>query len=261
MKIGIFDSGMGGLSVLHCAKKMLRETHFIFYADEDHVPYGEKSREELRGYITRALNYLVERRVDAIVIACNTATSIATPEFRQKFPVPIVGMEPAVKKAVELYGTERRRILVAATPVTVNGPKLQALLERVDAEHDADTVALPGLVRLAERGDFSSAAVSSYLRDALSSYDLAAYGTLVLGCTHFNYFKDTFKKIFPCPIHFVDGNLGTVQQLKRVLQVEDATPAPDRHCCDYVFSGRPVSRAARERIAACLRQLDAVFHL
>ena len=101
MKIGIFDSGMGGLSVLHRALRMIPEADFLYYADEEHVPYGEKTREQVRGYIDEIIAFMIKKQVDAIVIACNTATSVATKEYRSQFPLPIVGMEPAVKKAVE----------------------------------------------------------------------------------------------------------------------------------------------------------------
>ena len=103
MKIGIFDSGMGGLSVLHRALRMIPEADFLYYADEEHVPYGEKTREQVRGYIDEIIAFMIKKQVDAIVIACNTATSVATKEYRSQFPLPIVGMEPAVKKAVEEY--------------------------------------------------------------------------------------------------------------------------------------------------------------
>ena len=102
MKIGIYDSGIGGLSVLHQARKMLPDAEFLYYADEKHVPYGEKTREEIKGYVEEILNFLIDHGVDAVVIACNTATSVAKKEFRNTFSVPIVGMEPAVKKAVRM---------------------------------------------------------------------------------------------------------------------------------------------------------------
>ena len=104
MKIGIYDSGIGGLSVLHRALKKMPEAEFIYYADTKHVPYGEKTREQIKGYVEEVLNFLIAKEVDAIVIACNTATSVATKEFRGEFAVPIVGMEPAVKRAQALSG-------------------------------------------------------------------------------------------------------------------------------------------------------------
>ena len=110
MKIGIYDSGIGGLSVLHRALKKMPEAEFIYYADTKHVPYGEKTREQIKGYVEEVLNFLIAKEVDAIVIACNTATSVATKEFRGEFAVPIVGMEPAVKRALKLYQDMQKRI-------------------------------------------------------------------------------------------------------------------------------------------------------
>lgn len=175
MKVGIFDSGIGGLSVLHHAMKKIPDGEFIYYADEAHVPYGEKSVEEIKTYIHSIFDFLIKEGVDAILIACNTATSVAAKEFRAQYPVPIVGMEPAVKKAVELYGDTGKRILVMATPVTIAGDKLHNLLERVDTEHDVDLIPLPKLVRFAECGDFDSEEVKAYLREELKQFDLKNY--------------------------------------------------------------------------------------
>ena len=167
MKIGIYDSGIGGLSVLHRALKKMPEAEFIYYADTKHVPYGEKTREQIKGYVEEVLNFLIAKEVDAIVIACNTATSVATKEFRGEFAVPIVGMEPAVKRALKLYQDMQKRILVTATPVTIAGEKLHSLLEKVDTEHEVDLAPLPKLVRFAEAGRFQDPEVDEYLKNSL----------------------------------------------------------------------------------------------
>ena len=95
MKIGIFDSGMGGLSVLYQAMKKMPGMDYIYYADRKNVPYGEKTEEQVKGFVDEIIKFLIMKDVDAIVIACNTATSVATKEYREGFPVPIIGMEPA----------------------------------------------------------------------------------------------------------------------------------------------------------------------
>ncbi len=259
MKIGIFDSGMGGLCVLHHAKKLIPHAEFIYYADEKHVPYGEKTEEQIRGFIEEILGFMIGKGVDAIVIACNTATSVATKEFRERFPVPIVGMEPAVKKAIETYRDEDKRILVAATPVTIAGKKLHDLLEQVDRTHKVDRIALPKLVRFAERGEFFSEDVERYLREELGRLELDRYAALVLGCTHFNYFKESFKRIFPGEIHFVDGNEGTVRQLlRRVPAVSDST---QEQTVSFFFSGEPVNEEETARINTYLKRLEEVYRI
>lgn len=255
MKIGIFDSGLGGLSVLYEAKRLLPDAQYIYYADEDHVPYGEKSREEILSYVKEVIEFLLLQQVDAIVIACNTATSVATKEMRKTYPVPIIGMEPAVKKAVELYGDDKR-ILVAATPVTIKGDKLYHLVESVDKHHHVDLISLPGLVRFAEKGDFDSDEVEEYLKEMLKIYDLEDYSTVVLGCTHFNYFKAKISAIFPQPIHFVDGNEGTIKQLIRKLPQDHH---PSSFHVEYYFSGRKVNQEEYQHIQTLFCQLEKVY--
>lgn len=218
MKIGIFDSGIGGLSVLHVAKSLLPHEQFIYYADESHVPYGEKSKEEIVGYVDEIIQFMIDHDAKAIVIACNTATSAAVALMRKKYSLPIIGMEPAVKKAVDLY--ENKKVLVCATPITVKGEKMMNLVERVDKDHLVDLVALPGLVRFAEKQQFDGQEVMAYLKDALSYFETNEYGSLVLGCTHFNYFKDSFQKLMP-QVHFLDGNVGTINYLMKNIEPEN----------------------------------------
>lgn len=257
MKVGVFDSGVGGLSVLHCAKKMLSQTDFVYYADEKNVPYGEKTPDEIRGFLKQIFHFMLDKDVDAIVIACNTATSTLTREYRAQFPVPIVGMEPAVKKAVDDYQKDGKKILVAATPVTIASNKLHHLMEQVDKRNNVDLIALPKLVRFAEQGNFTSKEVEDYLRNEFATYDLSAYGTIVLGCTHFNYFKEQFQNIFGEQIHFVDGNEGTIHQLIRVMAVQN--PNCGHGKVEYYFSGARADEEGKEFISQCMEQLDEVY--
>jgi glutamate racemase len=259
MKIGFFDSGLGGLSVLYQAQRELPGEQFVYYADEEHVPYGEKSRAEIEGYVADIIGFLLRQDVKAIVIACNTATSVATKEFRSRFPVPIVGMEPAVKKALDLYGAGGKRVLAAATQVTVTGGKMRHLLANVDKTHLTDLVALPGLVRFAERGEFDSAAVDDYLRAELGKFDLSRYSSFVLGCTHFNFFKEPLRRLLPREVRFVDGNEGTVRQLARELERSGRLEKLPQQT-KYYFSGRAATAERDlERLSACLERLAKMF--
>lgn len=256
MKIGIFDSGLGGLSVLYEAKKLLPHAQYIYYADEEHVPYGEKTREQIQKYVTDIIHFLIAQGVDAIIIACNTATSVVTREFRSTFAVPIIGMEPAVKKAVDMYEHENKRILVAATPVTIRGDKLYHLVEAVDRKHFVDLISLPQLVRFAEKGDFESSDIDTYLQEMLKIYDLQDYSTVVLGCTHFNYFKEKFMHVFPQPVHFVDGNEGTIRQLIRLLPKDCEL---SHYQVEYYFSGRKINHEEYQHIQKLLNQLEKMY--
>lgn len=259
MKIGFLDSGMGGLSVLHQAFSALPNEQFLFYADRDHVPYGEKTTEEVVQYVTEAVEFMVSQGVKAIVIACNTATSAAIRILRSKYDFPIVGMEPAVKKAVDLYGD--KRVLATATPITVHGEKMRCLIERVDKEHLVDLVALPKLVHFAEAEQFDTEEVREYLAEELKDFDLNAYGSLVLGCTHFNYFKESFRSILPEQVRFVDGNEGTLNYLISELRAHDLLE-DQKQSVEYYYSGRKVEDPEElEKIGRFHEQLERMLRL
>lgn len=257
MKIGIFDSGIGGITVLHQALLALPQARFLYYADADHVPYGEKTREEIVRYADEAVGFLARRGAVAVVVACNTATSAAIGFLRGKYRFPILGMEPAVKPAVQTCGD--KWVMVVATPVTVRQDKLRNLLKRVDRTHTVDLLALPGLVPLAERGEFDSPRVRQYLERTFAPYDLSRYSVLVLGCTHFNYFKDTFARIFPSGVAQVDGCEGTVNNLVRVLR-QTGLSGPGEPGAEYYISGRAVTDAPTlEKIARLHRRLGEML--
>ena len=236
--IGLLDSGMGGLNVLHQAMTLLPEEDYIYYADTDHVPYGTKTKEEIIRYVDEAVTFLVDKGVKAIVIACNTATSVAIDFIRKKYPLPILGMEPAVKPAVKIC--QNGRVMIAATPLTIKEEKLKNLLEQVDGEHRTDLLALPRLVLFAEKGKFSGKEVEHYLRGELAPYDMTEYSTFVLGCTHFNYFKDTLRKLMPEQVEFIDGISGTIKHLKDILQ-KDSLLGGGSSRVEYYVTGRLVT--------------------
>ena len=186
---------------------------FLYFADEDHVPYGTKSRAEIVRLSLDAVGFLVSRGAEAIVVACNTATSAAISELRGAFSVPVIGMEPAVKLASDSFGA--RPTLLIATPLTIAGEKLARLVGRLECE--TWSLALPRLVEFAQDLEFDSPAVRAYLRQELAKFELARLGSLVLGCTHFNYFKDVLREIFPPHVRIIDGIDGTLNHLASEL--------------------------------------------
>lgn len=255
MKIGIFDSGIGGLSVLHYAMNLYPHASYIYYADKDHVPYGEKTREQVLEYVKDIFDFLIDKKCDAIVIACNTATSVATKELRSTYPIPIIGMEPAVKKAVELYGHTQKKILVAATPITVTGDKLSQLIASLNYPY-IETIALPLLVRFAEKSEFDSAEVLNYLNDIFKDYKFDDYEAIVLGCTHFNYFKDVLKKIFGKHIHFVDGNQGTITHLFHKIEYKET-----EFDLEVYYSKRKINEDEMKDIVKYFYRLDSMYKI
>lgn len=217
MRIGFFDSGIGGITVLYDALKILPNEDYIYYADTLNVPYGTKTKAEVKQFVFEAADFIVKKEVKALVIACNTATSVAIEDLRNKYDIPIIGMEPAVKPAVKM-NDNNKRILVIATELTLKEEKLKNLILKIDKNNIIDLLPLPKLVEFSERFIFDEKEVLPYLNEKLSKYDFNLYKTIVLGCTHFSYYKDMFRKILPPAINIIDGNTGTINNLKRILE-------------------------------------------
>ncbi|MCL1631503.1 glutamate racemase [Sporolactobacillus sp. CPB3-1] len=218
MNIAVFDSGIGGMTVLHQIKKLMPNEDYLYYADTAHLPYGEKSKEQLKSYIFEAAEFLMARDIKALVIACNTATSAAIEDLRKTYTLPIIGIEPAVKPAVIESESEMKKVLVMATRLTLKEEKYHRLVERIDKHDIVDGLPMPGLVTFAEAFNFNPDDVVSYIKEQLKPFDLAQYGTVVLGCTHFPIFKDMIRQLFPKETHVIDGSMGTAMNLKRILE-------------------------------------------
>lgn len=256
MKIGIFDSGIGGITLLHQAMITLPREDYIFYADTAHVPYGTKSKQEVIGYVDEVMQFMLEQNCKAVVIACNTATSVAVDLMRKKYDIPIIGIEPAVKPAVEK--SHGKRVMVVATPLSVQEEKLKNLVERVDDSHMVDLLPLPQIVSFAERGEFDSPAVYEYMREVTADYDLSLYGEIVLGCTHYNYFKNVFRDIFPQNVQIIDGSEGTVNQLKRILQQKGQLEENAGEVTYYASGQRIASKEQLSKIDRLHERLEAM---
>lgn len=215
MKIGVFDSGIGGLTVLDEIKKLLPNEQYIYVADRFHVPYGTKSKEAVHGYVETVAEFLDSKGVDAMVVACNTATSISVRKLRSHYEFPVIGMEPAVKPAINL--SVEGKIMVMATPLTLAEEKYHNLIKKYDAKTQVVSQEMARLVDYAEAADYESLEVEAYIRNQLSSYDLEDFDAIVLGCTHFIYFKALLRGLVPKHIQIIDGNLGTAKHLKHVM--------------------------------------------
>lgn len=256
MSTGFFDSGIGGITVLHEAMKLMPRGDYIYYADSDNAPYGTRPKDEVIALVHSAVDFLAGQGVVAIVIACNTATSVAIETLRSRYSIPVIGMEPAIKPAVEKNEKLHKRVLVTATPLTLKEEKLRNLIDRVDNEHIVDLLPLPGLVKFAEDYSFDDAGVRSYIENGFSHIDLEHYGTVVLGCTHFIYFRKLLKKILPASIDIIDGNSGTVRNLKNILE-QKSINVNGTGAVTYYTSGRLVDdRMLLDRYDSLHRMLD-----
>lgn len=258
MKIGFFDSGVGGITVLNEALKILPNEDYIYYADTLNVPYGQKSKDEVKKYIFEAVEFLIQQEVKAIVIACNTATSVAIKDLRSKYNIPIIGMEPAVKPAVEKNKCASKRILVTATALTLKEEKLQKLITKLDNEHIVDLLSLPGLVQFSERFEFNEQIILPYLQQQLPQFNLINYETIVLGCTHFSFFKDIFRKITPPNTNIIDGNIGTVENLKRTLEEMNSSNEGYGNIIFYNSGLRVNEKAILDNYSKLFKRLDDI---
>lgn len=210
--VGVFDSGVGGISVLGELERILPNEDFLYFGDTLHAPYGTKPEEEVMGYIRGVMDHLIRSGVKAVVIACNTATSVGAARLREEMELPIIGMEPALKPASQL----RRggQILVLATPMTLRLPKFQRLYDLYG--EGAVRLPCPGLMELVEQEAFDQAL--RYLEEHFMLYDMNQVDAVVLGCTHYTFLRPQLKNILPPHVSVVDGNLGTARQLARVLE-------------------------------------------
>ncbi len=226
--IGIFDSGVGGVSVLGTARRLLPHEDYIYYGDTANAPYGTKTEKEVTVHARAAVDFLLERGAKALLIACNTATCAAAAALRSEHPgLIIVGMEPALKLAHDQC--PQGQILVLATPVSLASRKYQTLYESY-GEH-AVSLPCPGLMDFAERGEVDSPALDAYLQNLLAPY-LAGGQTpaaVVLGCTHYSFLRRAVVRALPASTLVLDGNEGTVRQLRRRLESENLLRDDDRH--------------------------------
>ena len=212
-KIGIFDSGLGGLSVLNTIRSLLPNESFIYIGDSGNAPYGTKSKEEVLRLSTAICDELVASDVKAIVIACNTATSAAVTQLREHYSIPIIGMEPAIKPA--LKQTEGQ-VFVLATEMTLKEEKFQKLVESVDEEHRIIKIPAPEWVTCVEEHledqNYIMECVSTFLEQHCPNAQ-----NIVLGCTHYIFLKPQIEAFFKGKIEIFDGNMGTALQLKNSL--------------------------------------------
>ncbi|BEP27685.1 glutamate racemase [Helicovermis profundi] len=213
--IGIFDSGMGGISVLADCIRILPKENFIYYGDSKNAPYGIKTTEEVMELSENVCNYLIKKNVKAIVVACNTATSASINILRQRYNVPIIGMEPAIKPAIENYDG---LIAVLATEVTLREKKFNNLLKVYGTNRKIVKIPCPNLVEIVENGIVDGKIAIREIEKCFEVIDISKISTIVLGCTHFVFLKSTIKSIVGNAINIIDGNVGTVNNLKSILK-------------------------------------------
>ncbi|MDP2804646.1 MAG: glutamate racemase [Gallionellaceae bacterium] len=216
--IGVFDSGVGGLSVLHHIRQTLPNERLIYVADSAHVPYGDKTPEYITQRSLTLTRFLIEHGADAIVIACNTATAAAAATLRSQFNIPIIGMEPAVKPAVA--ATQSGVVGVLATIGTLESARFAALLEKYAGKVEIVTQGCPGLVEQVEQGELDSAKTRELIKRYTEPLLARGADTLILGCTHYPFLVPLISEVVGANITLVDTGEAVARHLKQRLETE-----------------------------------------
>lgn len=216
--IGVFDSGVGGISVLQHIRQTLPRERLVYVADSGHVPYGDKAPSYIEQRAHTLARFLIAQGADAIVIACNTATAAAVASLRNQFSLPIIGMEPAVKPAVA--ATRNGVVGVLATIGTLESARFAALLERYGEEVEIITQGCPGLVEQVELGELDSAKTRELIVRFTAPLLARGVDTLILGCTHYPFLAPLIREVAGNGIVLVDTGAAVARQLQRRIQIE-----------------------------------------
>jgi len=213
MPIGIFDSGVGGVSVLKELIRLMPWENYIYLGDSKNAPYGTKSHEEIFIHARNCARYLVDKPVKALVVACNTATSVCINALREEYPyMNVVGIEPALKPAVE--DMDNPKVVVMATPLTLKEDKFLKMFEEYKDKGTILPLPCPGLMELVEKGLGDSDECYEYLKNLFNG--IGEIDAIVLGCTHYPFVKCNLRRLFP-DVRIYDGGEGTAKQVKRLL--------------------------------------------
>lgn len=252
--IGVFDSGLGGLSVARQIRQDMPNERILYFGDSAHAPYGLRPPEQIRDFCFAICDRFLEQGVKAIVVACNTATAAAVNDMRARYSIPIIGMEPALKVACDRGNGVRQHIVVAATPLTLKEHKFAVLMDRFDTQHDIRKQPCPDLVSIVESGKLNDQElVMRTLHGYFDQYDQKQTDSVVLGCTHFVFYRDYFHRLFPQSA-ILDGNEGTVRHLSVVLESLGELAPEDQQGCVTVANSDP-----SERIASLSQDLLGAF--
>ena len=238
--IGVFDSGVGGLSVLRSIRVQMPEENVLYFGDQVHVPYGPRSMEQIQNFSEGITKFLLDHDSKLIVVACNAASAAALNFLRGYFPaVSFVGMEPAVKPAVET--TQTGKVGVLATPATFQGALYASVVERFAIGVELFQHTCPGLVGQIEKGDLDSDVTRDILEDALCPMLEKNIDTVVLGCTHYPFVIPLIEQIVGENVRVIDPAPSVAKQAKRLLEATGTGCQSQGHPSSVRFftSGNP----------------------
>ena len=213
--IAVFDSGVGGISVLRHLVSLMPRERYLYFGDSANAPYGTKTKEQVRALTFAAAEMLIKQGIKALVVACNTATSAAINDLRKAYPkLIIIGIEPALKLAADKF--PGGKLGVMATPMTLREEKFAKLMDRFDESCDIYKIPAPGLVELIESGRADSPETDELLKELFTPY--TELDALVLGCTHYPFAAKAISRVLGGKVALLDGGDGTARETKRRLE-------------------------------------------
>lgn len=237
--IGVFDSGVGGLSVVRELRSRMPGEEIIYFADTAHVPYGNRSHEEILFLGERILDYFIQQEVKVVVAACNTSSAVSIPVLKERYPIPIITvLEPGAREAALI---SRGRIGIMATRTTVDSQAYPRQIKMENPDLLVTQVACPRFVPLVETGQIEGAEAEDAVREYLEPLLEAEIDTLVLGCTHYPFLAPVISRYLPPSVQIVDPALPTIAELEEVLKASQFLNPGNYGHYRYVSSGSPQS--------------------
>jgi glutamate racemase len=256
--IGVFDSGVGGLSVLREIRRELPGEHLLYVADSGHAPYGDKPAELIEARAVAIIEFLISQRAKAIVVACNTATGVAIRMLRARFSLPIIAMEPAVKPAAA--HTRSGVVGVLATSRTIASDNFARLHERFGTEVKILMQACPGLVEQVEAGDLQGARTRALIERYVAPLVVQGADTIVLGCTHYPFLAALIREIAGPGVAIIDPSAAIARELRRRLAAAQLLSTGSRGGTEQFWTSSTPD-ASRPVIAQLWQVGIAVHHM
>ncbi|HVT01544.1 MAG TPA: glutamate racemase [Patescibacteria group bacterium] len=215
--IGIFDSGVGGLSVFQEVTKLLPNEPVVYFADQANVPYGNKTESELQNLVENALNFFLKKNVKMVILACNTASVYTLEHLRAKFDIPIIGTVPVVKTLAE--NTKTGRVAILSTPATADSPYLAALINQFASDKHVVILGQTGLEKFVEEGDIDNPEIEKILNEHLSPLITSEnIDAVALSCTHYPFLRERIEEVVGKNVKVYDSGGAIARHAKRILK-------------------------------------------